>query len=392
MLKNHVMLVERTITGTILNFREWFPVVYLGGPRQSGKTTLLRHLLPDLPYASLEDADARHRAEDDPRRFLNGFPNGAILDEAQRVPELFNYLQGLVDADKNRRFVLSGSQNFLLMERITQSLAGRVGILNLLPFSLTEIEQTQPSPSLETFAWQGGYPALYSERPVPPEFFFDSYIQTYLERDLRLLKNVGDLSQFGKFMRLCAGRVGQPLNLSTLANDCGVAPNTVKAWISVLDASYLIFKLPPYFENFNKRIIKSPKIYFFDTGLLCNLLGISSAAQLETHHYFGNIVENALIVELYKKRANAGKRPKFWFWQDQQGNEIDLVVEENGELTAIEIKSSQTFNERLTKGLRLWKNLGGASPERRFLVYAGEQEGELEAGTLLPWRKAMEML
>lgn len=384
--------IEREITATVRDFREWFPIVYLGGPRQSGKTTLLRHLLPELPYASLEDADARQRAEDDPRRFLNSFPQGAILDEAQRVPELFNYLQGLVDADKKRRFVLSGSQNFLMMERITQSLAGRVGVLNLLPLSLREIEKSHAAPDLEDFAWRGGYPALHGERPVPPEFYFDSYIQTYLERDLRLLKNVGDLSQFGKFMRLCAGRVGQPLNLSTLANDTGVAVNTIKAWLSVLEASYLIFKLPPYFENFNKRIIKAPKIYFFDTGLLCNLLGIGSAAQLERHHYFGNIVENALIVEWYKKRANAGKRPKFWYWQDQQGNEIDLLIEENGVLNAIEIKSSQTYNERLAKGLRRWGEVSGAGPERRFLVYAGEQEGELAAGYLLPWRKGLEGL
>ena len=386
------MLIERNIIETIHNFREWFPIVYLGGPRQSGKTTLLKHLLPNLPYVSLEDADARFRAEEDPRRFLNMFPDGAILDEVQRVPLLFNYLQGMVDSDKNRRFVLSGSQNFLLMESITQSLAGRVGILNLLPLSISEIEKKYPKPSLEEFAWQGGYPSIFGDRPVPPEFFFDSYIQTYLERDVRLLKNVGDISQFGKFMRLCAGRIGQPLNLTTLATDTGVSPNTIKAWISVLEASYLIFKLPPYFENFNKRLIKTPKIYFFDTGLLCNLLGIVSAKQLETHHYFGNIIENAIIVELYKKRTNAGKRPKFWYWQDQKNNEIDLIIEENGQLTSIEIKSSQTYNSRLTNGLRLWQKLTNSPFERQFLVYAGEQEGNLEWGKLLNWYKALEIL
>lgn len=386
------MLIERAITSTLYNFREWFPVVYLGGPRQSGKTTLLRRLLPDLPYASLEDADARFRAEEDPRRFLNAYPEGAILDEAPRVPELFNYLQGLVDADKRKRFVLSGSQNFLMMERITQSLAGRVGILNLLPLSLAETTGARPDPTLEAFAWKGGYPALFGERAVPPEFFFDSYIQTYIERDVRLLKNVGDLSQFNKFMRLCAGRAGQPLNLSTLATDAGVAPNTAKAWLSVLEASYLIFKLPPYFENFNKRLIKSPKIYFFDTGLMCNLLGITTPRQLETHHYQGHIIENALIVELWKKRINAGKRPKFWFWQDQSGNEIDLIIEEDGLLSAIEIKSSQTYNNRMSSGLKKWQKLAGAAPERQFLIYAGDQEAQLECGRLLPWRKGLETL
>lgn len=386
------MVFAREITPIIRQFRDWFPIVYLGGPRQSGKTTLLRSLLPDMPYANLEDADARFRAEEDPRRFLNSFPSGAILDEAQRVPQLFNYLQGLVDSDKNKRFVLSGSQNFLLMEGITQSLAGRVGILNLLPLSYSEITAVQSEPSLESLAWKGGYPVLFAEKPVPPEFFFDSYIQTYIERDVRLLKNVGDLAQFGKFIRLCAGRVGQPLNLSTLANDTGVAPNTIKAWLSVLEASYLIFKLPPYFENFNKRLIKSYKIYFFDAGLLCHLLGISSPKQLETHHYLGNIIENAIIVELYKKRANAGKRPKFWFWQDQSGNEIDLIMEENGVRFALEIKSSQTYNARLVSGLKIWQKLTGGSPEHQFLLYAGDQEASLEYGKLLPWRRAISLL
>ncbi len=386
------MLIQRAITSTIFNFREWFPIVYLGGPRQSGKTTLLRNLLPDLLYVNLEDADARYRAEEDPRRFLSGFPEGAILDEAQRVPQLFNYLQGLVDADKRKRFVLSGSQNFLLMESITQSLAGRVGILNLLPLSISETAATQPAPTLETFAWKGGYPALFGQNPVPPGFFFDSYIQTYIERDVRLLKNVGDISLFGKFMRLCAGRAGQPLNLSSLATDTGVAPNTIKAWLSVLEASYLIFKLPPYFENFNKRLIKSPKIYFFDTGLMCSLLGIDSPQQLETHHYLGNVIENAIIVELYKKRANAGKRPKFFFWQDQSGNEIDLIIEENGILNAVEIKSSQTYNSRLTTGLKLWQKLTGTPAENQFLIYAGEQEAMLEYGKLMPWHTALDIL
>ncbi|MDX2245609.1 MAG: ATP-binding protein [Bacteroidia bacterium] len=386
------MLIQRLIAPTIRDFRTWFPVVYLGGPRQSGKTTLLRHLLPDLPYASLEDADARRRAEEDPRRFLNSFPTGAILDEAQRVPHLFNYLQGYVDTDKNRRFVLSGSQNFLMMEHITQSLAGRVGLLNLLPLSIFEMETHQSPSGLEAFVWRGGFPGIHGEIAVPPEVFFDSYIQTYLERDVRMLKNVGDISAFGNFMRLCAGRVGQPLNLASLATDSGVTPNTAKAWISVLEASYLIFKLPPYFENFNKRLIKSPKLYFFDTGLLCNLLGITSPLQLERHHYMGNIVENAIIVELYKKRTNAGKRPKFWFWQDQKNNEIDLLVEEDGVLKAIEIKSSQTYNSRLTSGLKLWHKLSGNPPENQFLVYAGEQEGELEHGRLLPWHKGLELL
>lgn len=385
-------MILRNITKAISETQKYYPILYLGGPRQSGKTTLLRDLYPHLPYANLEDPETRLLAEQDPRRFLNQFPEGAILDEAQRVPHLFSYLQVIVDENRSIKFILSGSQNFLLMEKITQSLAGRVGILNLLPLSFEEIEAAQiPSPNLETFAWRGGYPALYTPG-IPQELFFGNYIQTYLERDVRSLKNIGDLSQFMRFLRLCAGRVGQPLNLSNLANDTGLSVNTIKAWMSVLEASYLIFYLSPYFENFNKRIIKSPKFYFFDSGLLCHLLGIASPEQLGTHHYLGNIIENAIIADLYKKRANAGKRPAFWFWQDQHNNEVDLLIEENGVVTAIEVKSSQTFNTRLMAGLDKWQQVSGHPADRCHLVYAGEQTALLEKGRLLPWRKGLSVL
>jgi predicted AAA+ superfamily ATPase len=381
-------MIHRIIIPALQEVQRYYPVVYLGGPRQSGKTTLLKHLYPELPYANLEDPDTRLLAEQDPRRFLNRFPQGAILDEAQRVPLLFSYLQGRVDSDPALRFILSGSQNFLLMESITQSLAGRVGILNLLPLGLTEITDTTGEiPNLEQFAWRGGYPALY-DRHTPQDIFFNNYIQTYLERDVRSLKNVGDLSLFNRFLRLCAGRAAQPLNLTTLANDTGIAVNTAKAWLSVLEASYLIFYLPPYYNNFNKRIIKTPKLFFFDTGLLCHLLGIAAPKQLETHHYFGNIIENALIAELYKKRANQGRKPVFWFWQDQHGNEVDLLIEEGGALTALEIKASQTFNPRLFSGLAKWRQLATGS-FRRVLIYAGEQRMEMEHGLLMPWADAM---
>jgi predicted AAA+ superfamily ATPase len=383
-------MIARLLVPALLELQQYYPITYLGGPRQSGKTTLLRQLFPQLPYASLEDPDTRQLAEQDPRRFLNAFPAGSVLDEAQQVPHLFSYLQGRVDENRQLRYVLSGSQNFLLMEKITQSLAGRVGILNLLPLSLAEINTTEFAPaSLEEFAWRGGYPALFDRR-TPPDIFFNNYIQTYLERDVRSLKNVGDLSLFNRFLRLCAGRAGQPLNLSALATDTGVAVNTAKAWLSILEASYLIFYLSPYFKNFNKRIIKSPKFYFFDTGLLCHLLGIASPAQLETHHYLGNIVENAIIAELYKKRTNAGKRPVFWYWQDQHGHEVDLLIEENGRLQAVEIKSSQTFNPRLMSGLANWQALTGNPAENHVLIYAGEQAMERESGTLMPWRMAVE--
>ncbi len=385
------MFISRQIADTILQHSQWYPILYLGGPRQSGKTTLLKRLFPDLPYVSLEDPDTHLLATDDPRRFLHSFQGGAILDEAQRVPDLFSYLQTRVDADKSQRFVLSGSQNFLLMEKISQSLAGRVGILNLLPLSFQEIQSTGVAVELDILAWRGGYPALY-DSTVPQDVFFNNYLQTYLERDVRTLKNVGDLSQFNRFIRLCAGRVGQPLNMSNLATDAGVAVNTVKAWISVLEASYMIYLLPPYHNNFNKRLTKSPKMYFFDTGLVCHLLGISASRQLETHHYYGNIIENYLIAELFKKRINLGKRPAFWFWQDQKKNEIDLLIEEGGKIKAIEIKSSQTYNTRLISGLGAWQKISGSTPENQYLVYAGQQSMELELGRLLPWQKAINTL
>lgn len=386
------MLIARQISTALRELGQYYPIVYLGGPRQAGKTTLLKYLYPDLPYANLEDPELRLLAEQDPRRFLKGFSGGAVLDEAQRAPQLFSYLQVMVDADRKLQFYLSGSQNFLLMEKITQSLAGRVGILNLCPFSYSEVENTPFAPlDLERFIWRGGFPGLH-EQGVPPEIFFNNYVQTYLERDVRQIKNVGDLSVFNRFLRLCAGRVGQPLNLSTLATDLSLSVNTVKAWFSVLEASYMIFYLPPFYENFNKRIIKTPKFYFFDTGLLCHLLGIGSPMQLETHHYFGNIVENAIIADLYKKRAHAGKRPVFWFWQDQHGNEVDLLIEEQGMLNAIEIKSSQTFNPRLMSGLAKWAQVSGHRASYNYLVYAGHQAMELEQGKLLPWQTALQDL
>jgi len=385
------MFLHRQIANALQAHLQWYPIIYLGGPRQSGKTTLLQQLFPDLPYASLEDPDVVLLATDDPRRFLHSFPNGAILDEAQRVPQLFSYLQTMVDNNKALRFILSGSQNFLLIEKITQSLAGRVGILNLLPFSYAEIQNLAPIQSLEAAAWRGGYPALYTSS-VPQDIFFNNYLQTYLERDVRSLKNVGDIMQFSRFMRLCAGRIGQPLNMSNLATDVGVASNTIKSWISVLEASYIIFMLPPFHENFNKRQTKSPKLFFFDTGLACHLLGISAPAQLETHHYLGNIVENYLIAELYKKRTNEGKRPAFWFWQDHKNNEIDLLIEEGGKIKAVEIKSSHTFNSRLLSGLKQWQNLNGDAQTQSYLVYAGEQRMELEHGRLMPWQFALKEL
>lgn len=382
------MYLEREITQTLISHRQWFPVIYLGGPRQSGKTTLLRHQFPELPYSNLENPENQLLALDDPKKFLNQFPSGGIIDEAQRVPHLFSYIQVAVDQDKSKQFFLSGAQNFLLMESITQSLAGRVGILNLYPLSYSE-RQKAGDQTLGQFLFTGGFPALY-ERKTPHNIFFNNYIQTYLERDVRTLKNVGSLTDFARFLRLCAGRVGQPLNMSALAADTGVSVNTVKAWLSVLEASYFLFFLQPYHVNYSKRITKSPKIYFFDTGILCFLLGLTTEDQLDNHYFLGNIFENAIIAELYKKRTNKAIRPVFWYWQDQHGNEVDLLIEEDLGIKAIEIKAGQTYNTRMTSGLKLWQKLSGNPSGSQFLIYAGDQKAELECGTLLPWKKGIE--
>ncbi|MBK6932078.1 MAG: ATP-binding protein [Saprospirales bacterium] len=382
-------MIPRLLTTTIQEIKKYFPIVYLGGPRQSGKTTLLKHLFPDMPYASLENPDVRLLAERDPRRFLDAFSSGAILDEAQRVPDLFSYLQGIVDANKNLRFILSGSQNFLLMEKITQSLAGRVGILTLLPFSLDELPAAVSSTmDPEKWAWQGGYPAIY-DRQAPPGLVFPNYVETYLQRDVRQMRQVGDLARFDRFLRLCAGRAGQLLNMSALANDADISVNTAKDWLSILEASYVLFFLQPYHENYNKRLVKTPKIYFFDTGLLCYLLGIHALEQLNTHFAYGNILENMLIAELYKKRTHRGARAPFWFWRDNHGNEVDLIIEDAGALRAVELKAAKTFNTRLFQGLSRWQKTSGQSAGQSAVVYLGNQRFQTDHGTLLPWTEAI---
>lgn len=379
-------MIPRLLAYSVRELEKFFPVIYVGGPRQSGKTTLLQHLYPDLPYASLENPGTRLLAEEDPERFLASFPKGAVLDEAQRAPELFSYLQGVVDRNQSLRFILSGSQNFLMMEKITQSLAGRVGILTLLPFSLEELpDETGAALSPEKWAWQGGYPVLYN-RGTPPHLVFPNYLETYLQRDVRLLQNIGDLNQFNRFMGLCAGRAGQVVNLSILAKDADISVNTAKSWLSVLEASYILFFIQPYHENFNKRLIKAPKMYFFDSGLLSYLLGITKEEQLHTHYFFGNIIENMLLSEMYKRRSHRGKRPRFWFWRDSNGNEVDLLIEEGGQLQAVEFKASKTFNTRLFSGLAWWQKTTGFSAEQSFAIYLGEQEFLTRNGKLIPWR------
>ena len=284
-------MIERTLTSKMIALARKFQVITLTGPRQSGKTTLVRAAFPALPYTSLEEPDIRQFALTDPRGFLSNYPNGAILDEIQNVPELFSYIQGIVDNNSEIQFILTGSSNFLLMEKISQTLAGRTAVLHLLPFSLKELE---PSTwHYENLIFKGQYPRIY-DRTLAPTDFYPSYIQTYVERDVRLVTNIGNTNSFIQFTRLCAGRIGQLLNYSSLANDAGISPNTAKAWLSILESSYILYRLQPYHRNFNKRLVKSPKLYFYDTGLACSLLGIRDEDQVSLHYLKGSLFENLI--------------------------------------------------------------------------------------------------
>ncbi len=379
-------MIQRQLSSKLIAMRDKFPVLFLTGPRQSGKTTLLNNIFSDLPYFSLEEPDIRNFALTDPRSFLSNLPKGAILDEAQRVPELFSYIQSIVDNNSNIQFVLSGSQNFLLHDQITQSLAGRASVQKLLPLSLSELKSADINfDTFESFLYQGGYPRLYDRKIDPPDFF-PSYIETYLQRDVRTLKNVGDLDRFIQFMGLCAGRNGQILNVQTLANDAGISPNTAKSWISILQSSYIVFMLSPYHNNFNKRITKSPKLYFYDTGLVASLLGLRRKEDIVNYHAKGALFENFVVVELLKKFWNKGLPMDAWFWQDSSGKEIDLLVQSGNDFKAYEIKSGQTFNASFFNNLSFWQKLSGATPENCAVIYGGENSFITANGNLISWR------
>ncbi len=385
-------MVNRIIEGHIQKLWKHFPVVSVNGPRQSGKTTLIRNLFKALPYQTMEDPEILQLSENDPRRFLESFPKGAIFDEVQRSPHLFSYIQGIVDADPKKRFVLSGSQNFLMSERISQTLAGRVGIATLLPFSYQEIKSAKIKvKNLEDLLFRGGYPRLY-DRKIPADIYFPNYVSTYLERDVKQIKNIGDLSVFTRFIKLCAGRAGQLLNLTSLSNDAGISVNTVKSWLSILEASYIVFMLQPHHTNFNKRLTKTPKIYFYDTGLLCYLSEIKKASQLNSHYNRGGVFENFVIAELIKKYYNQGKRPNLNFWQNNHGKEIDLIVNRGNRLTPVEIKSSVTMNPKQLDNIDYWHKLSKENSENGYVIYAGDQDIRLSRGTMLSWKTFSEKL
>lgn len=386
-------MIARDVEEAFRGLLRGFPVVTLTGPRQSGKTTLARAIFAGRPYISLEDPDVRRMALEDPRAFLAGLPDGAVLDEVQRTPELLSYLQARVDADgRMGLFLLTGSQQFGLMSGITQSLAGRSAFIELLPFSLNELGRAgiRP-PSLDEMLLAGGYPPLY-DRSLLPKAWFPAYVTAYVERDVRQILKVQDLEVFQRFVRLCAGRSGQILNLASLATDCGITHNTAKAWISVLEASYVLFLLRPHHENFSKRLIKSPKLYFYDTGLLCWLLGIQNSGQLASHPLRGSIFETFVVSELVKSRLNRGERAAFSFWRDSNGNEIDVVADVGTGMMPIEIKAGQTINWDFFAGLERWTALAGERAVSPALIYGGEENHKHRGTRIIGWRKVAETL
>jgi predicted AAA+ superfamily ATPase len=380
-------MVKRILAGRLKYLAAKFPVICVTGPRQSGKTTLAVNTFPAYKYFSLEDPDTREFALKDPREFLSAHKKGLIIDEVQRLPQLFSYIQGIVDENSRAgRFILTGSQNFLLQEKISQSLAGRVSILNLLPFSAEELKNTvYRLNSSDAYIFKGFYPRIYDKK-IPPAEWYSGYIQTYLERDIRLLKNISDLNSFQKFIRLCAGRIGQMVNLSALASDCGITHNTAKAWLSVLEASYIIFFLRPYYKNFSKRLIKMPKLYFYDTGLACYLLNIQTYNQLAIHYLRGSLFESFVVSEALKHALNNGIRADFYYLRDKTGHEIDCVIESGGPLLQVEIKSTKTLTDDCFEGLRYWFKLTGAGAKGRFLVYNGEENQSRSYADVINWK------
>ncbi len=366
-------MINRQIATTIKELSTKFPIVAVTGPRQSGKTTLLQKLFPEYTYISMENPDNRAQAEADPNGFLNIYSKNVILDEVQNVPHLFSYLQTKTDLDRIKgQYILSGSQHFPLMERITQSLAGRVALVRLLPFDFSEMKTAGfLSQQLPEVIFKGFYPAIY-DSDIHPTRYFPNYVETYVERDVRSLLNVKNLTLFRNFLKLCAGHIGQVLNLSSLANNCGITSPTAKAWLSILETSFIAFLLPPYYRNFNKRLVKSPKLYFFDTGLACYLLGMKDAGQVDTYYQKGSLFENLVIAELLKQRHHQGERPQFYFWRDNVGNELDLLSEEFQSVDVWEMKYGATVNPDYFKGFHYLNKIEGLSIGQKSIIYGGD--------------------
>ncbi|WP_412465510.1 ATP-binding protein [Pedobacter sp. KLB.chiD] len=382
-------MIQRVAKNKLKELASKFRVVAVVGPRQSGKTTLCKATFPRKPYISLENPDVAEFATADPNGFLKQFKNGAILDEIQKLPHLFSYIQQIVDENnKPGFFILSGSNNFLMQESISQTLAGRVAYMHLLPCSLKELKSAKLLLSYENHIFNGTYPEpLYKK--IDPTDWYPNYINTYIERDVRQLKNITDLALFTKFLRLCAGRTGQILNMQSLGNDCGIDAKTVHAWLFILQSSYIIYLLRPFYNNYNKRIIKAPKLYFYDTGVACSLLGLQNTEQLILHPSIGSLFENMLIIDLLKQRLNKGLQDNLYYWRDKTGNELDVLLDTASAVTAIEIKAGATMNADYQKGLLYFKRIADEKKALKTIVYytGGATQNRSNGIEVKPWEK-----
>lgn len=383
------MIIERTIKAKLLQLLKSFPAVTLTGCRQCGKSTLLKHLLPEYTYISLEDLDIRQIAKEDPRHFISIYSQKVIIDEIQQVPELLSYLQTHIDSiNESGMYVLTGSHNLLLMQSISQSLSGRTGLLSLAPFSVSEMRSENLIPqTTNEMLFKGSFPRIYDKK-IEPTDFYPSYIKTYIDRDVRLVRNITDYSAFARFLKLCAGRCSQILNVTALAEDAGITRKTAEAWLSVLETSYIIYMLKPFYKNFGKRIIKNPKMYFYDTGLVSSLLGISNSEQIETFYMRGALFENFVVSELLKRRLFAGKSDELYFWRDSNGVEIDVIEEDNLELKAYEIKASETMNSAFFSNIKKVKDISCLKTENTAVIYSGKSlPATKESGAYICWKE-----
>jgi predicted AAA+ superfamily ATPase len=384
-------MIHRTLTDRVRRAAQEFPAIAVVGPRQSGKTTFVQYVFEKHAYVSLEDFDTRAAAQEDPRGFLRDRVSsaGIILDEIQHVPQLLSYIQTIIDAEKKKGFfIITGSQNLLVNQSITQTLAGRMAIVTLFPFSINELDQAKLLPSrIEELVVTGTYPHMFVE-PSATMRWYDNYIRGYVERDVRQVTNITDLNAFQRFMRLCAGRIGQVVNLSSLGDDCGISHTTVKAWLSLLEASYVVFLLYPYYKNFGKRLIKSPKIYFVDTGVACSLLNITTANELTAHYLRGGLVESLMISDFLKQFYNRDQTPALYFWRDHAGNEVDCLIERALTITPIEIKAGSTVTSDYFKQFDYLKTIGSFPETNNYVVYGGEGDQSRTKATVLGWKSA----
>jgi len=381
-------MINRQANNTALRLAKGFPIVAITGPRQAGKTTLARAVFANKEYVSLENPDEREFAQQDPKRFIQRFKNGAILDEVQRCPSLLSYLQQVVD-ERNIMgdFILTGSAQFELISGITQSLAGRVGRIELLPLSQAELIQVNQLPaSLDVMLFQGSYPSLY-DREISANDWHANYVATYLERDVRQLIAVRDLVQFQRFVKMCAARSGQLLNLASLGADCGISAVTAREWLTVLEASYLVMRLMPYHQNFGKRLVKTPKLYFLDVGLMTWLLGITASTSLETHAMRGAIFETYIVSELIKQRYNQGQPNNLFFWRDNVGHEIDIIYETDTGLQTVEIKSGSTFAQDWPNAIKKWQKFSDNQTLTPQIIYGGNQSYARDDYQVISWKQ-----